>query len=929
MRRNRRWVAVTTVVAALLALPALAAADFTIERFDGSVLNADGTAATQAGAHPFSATTEFTFTTTVDPNGATIPDEQVKDVQVDLPAGFLGNPTATPRCTQQEFDERGECPADTQVGIARPTYTYGPGFARVYNLVPPPGMPAQFAFRAGFLVVHLDARVRSGSDYGITVDVRNIPQILPLTGTALTLWGVPADRRHDRSRGTCIDTDTDGDGDYFNDDECPTEAPVRPFLTNPTHCNGPVTTTLRATSWARPSMVRSAQFLTHLPPPDEATLVGPTGCDRVPFEASLAAAPASTEAGQPSGYTFDLRIEQNDNPAGLAAAALRDVVATLPEGVRVSPPSADGLAGCSPEQVRLDSDTDARCPQEARIGTVTIDTPLLDEPMTGSVYLATPYRNPGQTLLGLYLVARESGVVVKLPGSVDADPSTGRLTARFLTNPQLPFDRLLLRFSGGAHAPLVNPPECGEYVTRTRLVAWSGASAESESRFAIDRSEHGAPCRRLGFSPTFEAGMTSAAAGSAAEFSLTFARGTQDQEFRAVDVRLPEGLLGRIADVPLCPGATAARGACGGESQVGVVRTTAGAGDAPYFLPGSAFLTEAYGGGQFGLAIVVPAVAGPFDLGTVVVRSAIHVDRRDASLRIVSDPLPTILSGIPLQIRSVNVHVNRPGFMLNPTGCEAAQVAGTLSSVAGALANVASRFRVGGCAGLEFTPRMGLKVGARGRTTPGKTTPLEVTLRMGRGEANNRVVQVTLPRTLNSRLAVVNLRNSCSPEQFAAERCPRTIGTATAVTPLLRDPLRGSIYLVQTGRRRGLPNMVVALKGQVDVDLTGRITIDRAQRVRTTFDTVPDVPITSFRLNLVPGRNGAVGVVRNLCTAAGRRATVAQLAFTGQNGRRVSRSQAISVRGCGRASARGRRGSSRRAASRRARSERGSTRARR
>lgn len=407
--------------------------------------------------------------------------------------------------------------------------------------------------------------------------------------------------------------------------------------------------------------------------------------------------PASSQASSPSGFTFDLSVPQNENPDGLATAHLRKAVVQLPAGIAVSPSAADGLDACAPVNIDVHSSSDPTCPDASKIGTVSIQTPLLADPLQGAIYLATPNDNPSNTLLAIYLVAKGSGVVVKLPGSIMADPVTGQLTATFDNNPQLPFSLLHLVFNGGPRAPLTNPPTCGTYTTNTELTAWSGKVVTSTSSFTINQGANGGPCAAQGFSPGFSAGTTNPAGGKVSPFTLTFSRGDGDQALKDISVSLPPGLLGYISSATLCPDAAANAGTCVDVSKIGSATTAAGPGSNPFYLPGRVYITGPYRGAPFGLSIVVPAIAGPFNLGTVVVRAAIYVDKHTAALRIASDPLPSILQGIPLQIRSVNINVDRPNFMFNPTSCNPMNISATIGSYGGLGAYSRNRFQVGGC----------------------------------------------------------------------------------------------------------------------------------------------------------------------------------------------------------------------------------------
>jgi hypothetical protein len=919
-RRRRSVRAVLVVVVALAALAAsggTAMAEFgiapdptdpSLPDFHADLFDSAGNVATQAGGHPFEARVSFGLRTLDNGAGVQAPDENVKDMIVDLPPGMLGNPQATPTCDEKDFlaidpvTQVQKCPVDSQVGTTR-LLTYNTGanvwsVAPIYNMKPHGNEVAAFEFNIISVPVRMSASVRSDGDYGLRVTVSDINQTSTVTAGDISFWGVPADSSHDPSRGlsqTLIDL---GGGITFPirsvGGNIRSTTPPAPFMTAPVDCShGPFLTGLKVDSWQHPGDFKTAQA---------PSASGVTGCDKLSFHPTVRLQPDTQRAAGPSGMSVDINVPQNLNPVGVTTPQLRKVIVALPNGMRVSPSSADGLQACADDQVAVHSARDSACPPASKIGDVTIDTPLLAQPLTGAVYLGT--QQPNQ-LLRLFIVARgPAGLVIKLPGIVDTDTNTGQLTATFDDNPQLPFSHLRLHFNGGPRAPISNPSTCGTYTTTSEMTSWGTdvPMARSSDSFTITQNESGGACASLGFSPSFSAGTTNPSAGKDTTFTLNFGRDDDDQDLRDVSVDFPQGLLAHIGAVPLCPDAAAAAGTCDAASQIGTVMTAAGPGSNPLYLPGKVYITTSYKGAPFGLSIVVPARAGPFDLGTVIVRAAIFVDNKTSALRVVSDPLPSILMGIPLQIRSVAVNIDRQGFMINPTNCTTTSVGGQVSSTAGAVANVSTRFQAGNCAALSFKPRMTLRVGARRHTKGGVTTPLSVNLAMTPGQANNRVVTVKLPRTLNAQLDVVSVRNACSPDQYAVDRCPQQVGTATAVTPLLRDPLLGRVFLVRNPGRR-LPDMMVRLRGQgdeslVDIDLTGKITIPKDLTLKTTFDTVPDVPITSFRLNLVSGRNAPVGAVENLCTARARKASVATLAFTGQSGKKVRSKRKMTVVGC-------------------------------
>jgi uncharacterized repeat protein (TIGR01451 family) len=868
---------------------------FGIAAFDGTVLDAAGEPYRQAGGHPFAATVSLDFNTTTDPaplKGRLWPVEPVKDVLVDLPPGLVGDPTAAETCTADELaagglQARTECPASSQVGVAmvrlnavNARSVYGP--LPVFNMVPPPDVPARFGFNVAGTVVTLDGALRSGGDYGLSVRVRNVPQGLAVAGTTLTFWGAPADEAHDPERA-CPGEIAPWQGGR----PCENGGAHKAFLRNPTSCTPedvglPVDVAID--SWVQPDVWRSARFVSHLPkgypwaPADWGRDAGTIGCEAVPFDPALSVMPDSRAAGAPSGYAFELTLPQSDRPEAVGQGDVRRAVVRLPEGVRVNPAAAAGLAGCSPAQVGLRSGDDATCPDGSRVGSVTIVTPLLDAPLEGSIYLASPGVNPFGSLLAVYLVARGPGLIVKLAGRVETDALSGRLTAVFDELPQLPFSAVRLAFDGGPRAVLVNPPACGRYEVAGELTSWSGAVRGVGPLFVVDEGCFGAGARP--FAPGFAAGVESPVAGGSSPFHLRVTREDADEELRRVTVRLPRGLLGRLADVVLCSSGDADAGTCGQGSLIGHVVAGAGAGPLPFYIGGGrVYVTGPYGGAPFGLSVVVPAVAGPFDLGTVVVRAAVFVDRRTAALRAVTDPLPVVLQGIPLQLRDVRVAVDRPGFMVLPTGCGGKRVRGVVESVAGRVVGASARFQVGDCRELPFHPRLRLFAGSRGHTHARQSTPLAAVLTQRPGEAGIRSVRVTLPSILSAQIPVIE--DACSPEEFAGGHCEAArIGTAVAVTPLLRDPLRGGAYLVRRPGRP-LPDLVVALRGQVDVDLVGRVAIPGGTRLAAMFSNVPDVPIRRFVLRFHSGARGVVGLARGLCAAEGAPGALIEIARHG------------------------------------------------
>lgn len=764
----------------------------------------------------------------------------------------------------------------------------------------------------------LTASVRDDGSYGLTVHARDISQTLHVFGVRVTLWGVPADPSHDGIRGECLGTEGLPVEVPSRPNGCSAGVNPRPFLTLPTSCPAePPVMSIRADPWQDPGAFvsdESANLDSHGNPTNI------TGCDRLDFSPSLKIAPITTEANAPTGLEADLRVPQSENPAGFAESHLKSATVTLPPGLVLNPSAADGREACSPVQIDLNAQTAATCPDASKVGSVVATTPLLEKPLEGSVYLAQQENNPFNSLLAIYIVAEGDGVHAKLAGQVHLDPQTGQLSATFDGNrvyglgsalegePQLPFSDLRLKFYGGPRAALMTP-ECGEYEANAVLSPWSGTLPVSP---AIPAFKLGSNCGG-GFAPSFAAGTENNQAGAFSPFVTSISRGDRDQRLGRVSVKIPPGVLGMLSKVSQCGEALAEAGACPASSQIGHVTASAGAGSNPVFLPQAGkqedpvYLTGPYKGGPFGLAIVVHAEAGPFNLGQVVVRGGIYVDPHTAQITVITDPLPTILKGIPLDVRSATVTIDGGGsahnqFIFNPTNCEPLSASGTVVSTAGTAATVSSHFQAVNCAALPFKPAF--KVSTRGQTSKKNGASLDVKVTSGAGQANIGKVLVTLPKQLPARLTT--LQKACTEAAFAQNpaTCPAesAVGIATAISPVLNVPLKGPAYLVSHGGA-GFPDLVVVLQGEgVRLDLVGNTNIKKGITT-SSFNAVPDAPITSFELNLPQGSHSALGT--NLPASAKGNFCGTKLALpvklTGANGARLEPNVHIAVSGCPRA----------------------------
>jgi hypothetical protein len=854
-----------------------------VSAFWAGAFDENGRPATQAGGHPARAGAFFLLNTLQTSLGEIKPVGSAKDIDVKLPPGFIGNPLVTDRCPA----ENPICGGATDVGLAGPvvrvwnTNATLDGSSPISSVMPKPGSLAEFGVHVVTAQIRLGAALRSDEDNGVTVLAPNVPLAYYTFGSLSMLEGVPA-----------------GSGG-------------KAFLTNLTECNGgPLPTTIFVNTW------QEREVFSELSSDSPAM----TGCDQVPFAPSASFSPTTTAADSASGLDVELDMPQDGltDPGQLATSHLKKTVVALPEGVSVNPSGATGLAGCSdaqmgvrgygfaaPAPVRFTKDDPfdgqgAECPDGSKIGTVEVTTPVLEETLTGDVVLGEPKSTDpasGQ-MLRLFLVVRneERGLLVKVHGTSTADPVTGRLRAVFDNNPQLPFSKLSVEFKGGSRGVLATPPQCGSAATGWELTPWSRAHlpvgqqdpVAASSAWPVD-----ANCA-FAFNPGLRAGMSTPGARQSGTFSFRFTRDDGDQVVDGLTAQLPPGLLASVKDVALCGSAQAAAGSCPASSRIGTVDASAGAGD-PFVLErkGSAFLTEGYKGCAYGLVVVVPVVAGPFDasspekdLGDIVVRQSVCVDPTDAHLTVTSDPVPTIWHGVPLRVRSVTVNVDRERFALNPSDCAAKTVTASFHSPQNTGAQAGFPFQATGCKDLAFKPRLRLALTGRKQVSTGKHPGIKaIVTQAGIGEAGIEKTVVRLPRSLaldpDNAQALCEFTDGTKPD--LENHCPKgsIVGRAKAVSPLLKQPLSGNVYFVKnvrtdprTGNQiRTLPMIIVALRGEVAINLKGESSTTRSGKLVNTFGDIPDAPISQFNLNIKGGNQGILAVTRtarskiNLCTS--------------------------------------------------------------
>ncbi len=839
-----------------------------------------------------------------------------ENVITSLPAGVIGDPTNVPRCSQVNFDNAESCSADTQVGVAIPGILFGeahleygePGHVYelhtpLYNLEPHPGQAGLLGF---FLpLVHTPAyivlRARTGSDYGLNAEFPGVEHLIPADGFHLELWGVPAEARHDSQRCTSIT------GGFIGVGECastgPSNAELKPFLDNPTVCDGPLESSLEVLYYSHKVVTEAAPW------------PASTGCDQLTFNPSLYAQPTTTATDAPSGLDVDLTVPQLQSPVAPSPSEIRAITVTLPAGMAINPNAADGKASCTDREAKFGSEEEAECPETAKVGTLSLTSTALPGPIPGAIYLGAP--EPGNRYR-LILTANGFATHVKLRGSVEPNLQTGQLVVSFRDLPQSPFSEFNLHFFGSERGLLATPVRCGTYPVTSTFTPWDSVlpSQTSTQYFTLNNGqnppdERKCPTSSRPFDPGFQSGVVNATAGAKSPFFIDFTRSDGEQSLSVLNVTTPSGLLGSLAGIPYCPDAalTAAaesghsglaedvKPSCPSASQIGTSEVGAGAGTHPLYLPGRVFLAGPYKGAPLSLAVITPAVSGPYDLGNVVVRAALHINSETAQITATSDPLPQILQGIPLRLRSVLINLNRLSFMLNPTNCNPLAVDGQAIGDEGAIARLSNHFEVASCTDLGFAPKLAMKLSGSVKRAGNPALTTSISYPSGGRYANIASTTVTLPPT--ELIDNAHLQNPCTKVQFAegstpGEKCPpgSVIGSAQADTPLLDKPLQGPVYLRSAPENKnGLPDLVAALNGQIDLTLDGKISTVRRRSIRTSFATVPDAPVSHFTLSLDGGHRGLLENSTNLCSQP----LHAIAAITAQNGRTANQNPVLGI----------------------------------
>jgi hypothetical protein len=941
MRRGRFLAAIFSALGVLALAAPVAQADFGLINPNVTFTSPTKEAAMQAGSHPFATSVEFQLNR-LEEGGAVFPDGHVKDVIAELPPGFIGNPTATPRCTSIEFAtvtrslSQPACPDSTALGLISVEIAISPGnepvifTVPVYNLVPAPGSAVKLAFVVFNVPVVIEGGLSQNAPYVVRSGAVNISQAVGFFASKLVLWGNPASPAHDPFRGHCVKAnEANPSGEPISLGSCPfTSNRQTAFITLPTSCRGPQKTILEADPWERPG----PPFLRYEPETNEAGVpVGFSGCEKLGFAPAVANQPTSGSAESPTGLNFSLDIDGNQglldpSEQAVADSTIEKAVVTLPEGVSTNPAVAAGLAACTLAQYNAQGlGSSGGCPEASKIGTVEVESPVLEdevgegeaEPklvphvLNGSIYVGRQHDNVFDNLLTIYMVIEDPkfGISIKLPGRVDPDPRTGRLTTTFGAPghelPQLPFSHFRLHFRTGNRAPLITPAVCGTYATEALLYPWSDPSRplRKTAEFQINSGAEGANCvqdsSQLPVKQSFSAGTLDPKAGAYSPFVLKLSRADGSQQLKSITTTLPQGLTGKPAGIPYCSEAQIAQAesrtgegqgaleianpSCPQASEVGSVIASAGAGTEPLYVTGHAYWAGPYAGAPLSLEIITPAIAGPFDLGVVAVRTALQVDPFTAQITAVSDPIPTILHGLPLDLRSIAVNLNRSNFMLNPTSCAPKSITGSATWALGTVTPLSQYFQAATCRPLHLKPT--LKLTLKGKTKRSGHPALKAVLTYPKKGAYSNIARAQVGLPHSEFLDQGNLDKVCTQPQLRSATCPSTsvYGHVKAWTPLLDKPLKGPVYL-GVGFGYKLPALVADLNGQVRILLKSKVDTTKQEGIRSTFEAVPDAPVSRFVLEMKGGKKyGLLENSENICLKPQR----ASARFTAQNGRIV------------------------------------------
>jgi hypothetical protein len=902
--------------------------------FKAPLTDENGEPIEQAGSHPFQQTITFALPTSNPGDGITNSGHP-RDLHIELPHGMLGNPAASRvLCTEVQLTTSEGCPEDSQIGLVDITTLAGEvGINAVspsplYNMVPPPGKAAEIAtdVAAAGIYVHIFAKVRSEEDYGIRTLTPDMIAFgtQPIFGVQAYIWGNPSDVAHDEIRGVCLEVPASCEEVTRQETafltapgDCPEESPLYQLHTD---------------TWEEPF----PPFAEHRAFYESADLAGNPveikKCGDLEFEPTIQARPTTNRTDSPSGLDFHLKQPQSTSFNSPATAALKDIAVHFPVGLAVNPSQAAGLDVCTEAQIGLKEmvggqprffEAPQSCPAASKLGTVDATSPILIarnadheveedsegnpilEPVKGSIYLAEPFANPFDSLVAVYVVIEDpkTGIVAKLAGKGELNEGNGQISTYFAENPEAPIEDISVHLFGGARGSLITPPTCASHETKATMTPWSapeGKDKESADSFQPTAPPNGGSCptseAQMPNAPKLSAGTLNPAAAKFSPLLFKVSREDGSQRLARVESILPPGLSAKLAGVGQCSEADIAKArsreavdqgaaeqanpSCPATSEIGTVVGATGAGPNPYYAEGHAYLAGPYKGAPLSFVTIVPAVAGPFDLGTVVVRIALYLDPSTGQGRAVSDPVPTILHGVPVDLRSVALRADRPNFTINPTSCDEMAFGGTAVSSLGQAAPLFARFQVGGCKSLPYKPK--LKVNLFGPIHRGAHPRLRAVFTAKPGEANTARISFALPRS--EFIDQAHFRTICTRVQFAANQCPAgsVYGQMEATSPLVDYTVKGPIYLRSSSHK--LPDVVAALRGPshqpIAIDLDGRVDSVNGG-IRTIFEVVPDLPVTKAIVSMQGGKKGLFQNSTNICKGIHR----ATLKLNGQNGK--------------------------------------------
>ncbi len=894
-----------TIAAALFASLALAAATAGPALAEIQITSFETASSDQrAGGHP-DLETDFTLT---EP-GVT---QSAKDVIFNAPQGLFGNINAVTNCQPSEF-ALDQCPPNSQVGLItiyanyEGNSTFLLGTAPVFDVSPQPDQTALLQFNVPTLniPISIPITVRTASDYGLRFTVSDITQLAPLARANLKIWGFPASPGHKSDRFPAGSPGKPSGCPGLADASCnpaPTVAsvPNAPFTDNPTHCSGqPLVTELRVETYQDPGHFSHAQ--SHYAAIDE--------CERETFKPLLQGRPTTKETDSASGLNLNLSAKQFEGFAA-SPSEIKSAIVTLPEGLTINPDAADGQSSCTDAQARFDSEEPANCPDNSKIGTLSVGSPTLDGRLVGSLYFGEP--KPGDQYR-LIMAFSGFGINAKLIGSAKPDAKTGQITVYFENLPQVPFEDFDIHLFASDRGLMATPIRCGVYEIPGRFFPWNETLPDQNSQqsFGLSEGPHGAPCpgQQRPFHPRLEAGTSNPIAGGFSDFHLKLDRDDGDQFLGDLTFKMPPGFTGDLRGISYCPEAAIVAAAdklgrveqaspsCPASSQVGTSNVAAGPGGHPFHAVGKMYLSGPFKGAPLSLAVITPALAGPYDYGVVVVRVALHVDPQTAQVSAVSDTVPSIIGGVPIRMRSIQVSIDKPSFTINPTNCSAFSVDSQGIGDQGTITDFSSYFNAVNCASLPFQPKMTMKqIGSRKTTKRSRNPQIQFDLRTRNGDANIKTLSVTLSRAFE--IDQRHLGNLCSEKELAATQCAgRTaIGEAATTTPLLDQPLTGPVYAVSGSG--GLPRLAFILDGQVDL-MPRADTTTVGGMLKTTVPVVPDASIGHFRLTVFGGKTGYLANTRDTC----KNTPKSKIEYTAQSGK--TRSETIAIKApCGKKSKR-------------------------